>query len=136
MDGSAERVPREENAAQKPEVQESAEIHFINDYAKYSALPGEKLLKREEFDRVTQAAMDPDTKVNEIFAVNAGQYADREGITLSKEDLKLYSVLRGDDDISSPKLRSDQPRLAEVLRMQGRPDDAEKLIAAFPNVTF
>lgn len=135
MKEGAERIQHEENYAPKPEARKSAEIIYINDFAEYSALPGGHL-KREEYERVAKAVEEPDVKINEVFAINAKTYAGHADITLSPESLILYSVLRSDRDISSELLQSDQPILAEVLRMEGRADDAQKLIAAYPVITF
>lgn len=107
--------------------------YTINDFAEYSALPGGHLT-REEYERVAKAAEEPDVKVNEVYAVNAKTYASHAGITLPPKSLILYSVLRSDRDISSDLLQSDQPILAEALRMEGRADDAQKLIAAYSPV--
>jgi hypothetical protein len=130
MKEGAERVQHEENYAPKPEARKSAEIHYINDFAEYSAIPGGHL-KREEYERIKNAAEELDVKVNEVYATNAKTYARHADITLSPESLILYSVLRSDRDISSDLLHGDQQVLAEVLRMEGRTDDAQKLIAAY-----
>jgi hypothetical protein len=135
MKESAERIQQEENYAPKPEARKSAEIIYINDFAAYSAIPGGHL-KREEYERVTKAAEEPEVKVNEVFAIHAKTYARHADITLSPESLILYSVLRSDRDISSELLYGDQQVLAEVLRMEGRADDAQKLIAAYPVIKF
>jgi hypothetical protein len=119
----------------KPEARKSAEIHYINDFAKYSAIPGGHL-KREEYERVAKAAEEPDVKVNEVYAINAKTYARQADITLSPDSLKLYSILVSDNDISSDLLHGDQQVLAEVLRIEGRGEDAQKLIAAHPNIKF
>ncbi|MFA5997936.1 MAG: hypothetical protein WC814_00875 [Candidatus Paceibacterota bacterium] len=135
MKEGAERIQPESNEPRKPEAQESAEVVYINDFAAYSALPGGHL-KREEFERIKNAAEDPSVKVNEVYATNATTYARQAEITLSPESLILYSVLRSDRDISSELLRGDQQILAEVLRIEGRAADAEKLIAAYPVIKF
>jgi hypothetical protein len=135
MKEGAERIQPESNEPRKPEARESAEVVYINDFAAYSALPGGHL-KREEFERIKNAATEADTKVNEVYAINAKTYAGQAEITLSPESLKLYSILRSDNDISSDLLRGDQQILAEVLRIEGRVADAEKLIAAYPVITF
>lgn len=135
MKESAERIQPESNEPRKPEAPKSAEIVYINDFAEYSAIPGGHL-KREEYERVAKAAEEPGVKVNEVYAINAKTYARQADITLSPESLILYSVLRSDRDISSELLHSDQPILAETLRMEGRADDAQKLIAAYPVIKF
>jgi len=134
MKEGAERIQLESGYA-KPEERGSAEVAYIDDFATYSALPGGHL-KREEYERVTKAAREPDVKVNEMYALHAKAYARHADITLSPESLILYSVLRGDRDISSKLLRSDQPILAEVLRIEGKTADAQKLIAAYPVIKF
>lgn len=133
MKGGAERIQPESNEHTEPEAKKSAEVVYINDFAAYSALPGGHL-KREEYERIKNAAEEPGVKVNEVYAINAKTYAGHAGITLSPESLILYSVLRSDREISSELLLSDQPILAEVLRMEGRADDAQKLIDAYSPV--
>lgn len=135
MKEGTERVQHEENYAPKPEVRKSAEIHYINDFAAYSALSGGHLL-REEFDRTKAAAENSDVTINTNFSRNANFIAGEADIILSDKSLKLYSILRSDTEISSDLLHSDQPILAEALRMEGRADDAQKLIAAYPVITF
>jgi len=135
MKESAERIQPQSNEPRQPEARESAEIAYINDFAAYSAIPGGHLL-REEFERVKAAAEKPDVTINSNFSRNANFIAGLADIILSPESLILYSVLRSDRAISSELLRGDQPILAEALRMEGRADDAKKLIAAYPVIPF
>ncbi|MDP2665551.1 MAG: hypothetical protein Q8P23_02840 [bacterium] len=135
MNGNAQRNESGPAHTGKPEEPKSAEIVYINDFAEYSAIPGGHL-KREEYERVAKAAEEPDVKVNEVYTINAKTYARHADITLSPKSLIMYSVLRGDHDISSELLFGDQQVLAEVLRMEGRADDAQKLIAAYPVTKF
>lgn len=135
MKEGAERIQPESNEPREPEAKKSAEVVYINDFAAYSALPGGHL-KREEFERVKSAAEEPDVKVNEVYAINAKTYAGHADITLSPESLILYSVLRSDRDLSSNLLYGDQQILAEALRIEGRADDVQKLVAAYPVITF
>lgn len=126
----------EESSKIQPEGQKSPEITPIYDFAAYSARPGGHL-QREEYEHVTEAAKDPATEVNEVYAINAKTYARKAGIPLSPTSLTLYSVLRGDRKLSSELLIGDQQLLAEVLRIEGRADDVEKLIAAYhPVIKF
>lgn len=113
----------------------SAEVFYIKNFATYSTLPGAHLT-RGEYARTKDAAEKPGVEVNEVYATNAQTYADKAGIVLSPKTLVLYSILRKDENISSDLLHGDQQRLAEVLRIEGRAADAEKLIAAYPVIKF
>jgi hypothetical protein len=135
MKEGAQRIESEQDHTREPEAKKSAEIHYINDFAEYSAIPGGHLL-REEFDRTKAAAENPDVTINTNFSRNANFIAGLADITLSPKSLILYSVLRSDGDISSELLAGDQQVLAEVLRIEGRGEDAQKLIAAHPNIKF
>jgi len=112
-----------------------AETFFINGFDEYSGIPGAHL-NREEFERIKTAAEEPGARVSETLAANVQTYARKADISLSHESLVLYSVLRKDEDISSDLLLSDQQILAEVLRIEGKADDAKKLIAAYPILKF
>ena len=135
MEGGTQRIESGQDYPRAPEVKKSTEIFFINDFAEYSGIPGTHL-NREEFERTKTAAEEPGTRVNETLAINAQTYARKADISLSHESLVLYSVLRKDEDISSDLLLSDQQILAEVLRIEGKADDAKKLIAAYPILKF
>ncbi len=130
MNGNAERNESGPAHTGKPEEPKSAEIFYLKNFATYSAIPGGHLL-REEFDRTKAAAENPDVTINTNFSRNANFIAGEADIVLSDESLKLYSILVSDNDISSELLHGDQQRLAEVLRMEGKAADAEKLIAAY-----
>ncbi|MDP1689939.1 MAG: hypothetical protein Q8L52_01925 [bacterium] len=121
MKEGAERIQPESNEPRQPEARESAEISYIDDFAEYSAIPGGHLT-REEYERVTKAAEEPNVKVNEVYAINAKTYAGQADITLSPESLILYSVLRSDRDISSELFaeRSADPRRGPTHRGQSR----------------
>lgn len=128
--GESLKIPSEPAYTGEPEKPKSAEIVYIDDFAKYSALPGGHLL-REEFDRIKAAAENPGVTTNTNFSSNANSIAGFADITLSDKSLILYSVLRSDDGISSELLAGDQQVLAEVLRMEGRGADATKLEKAY-----
>lgn len=128
----------------QPEVEKSADVIPINraaseraenDFAAYTSLGGGHLTEAE-YQRVKNAAAKAGAKANEIYITNAKVSAEVAGITLSPEALALYSILRGDTNIYSDLLHSDQQRLAEVLRIMGNADDLQKLIAKHPNIKF
>lgn len=130
MNGNAERKESGPAYAGQPEVPKSAKLIYYNAFSEYSALPGGHLT-REEFNRVVSAFKNPATEVNKNFAANAETIADVAGIALTDESLIFYSVLRSDREISSELLNGDPQVLAEVLRIQGRAEDAKKLIDAY-----
>lgn len=135
--GERLKIQSEPDYIREPETPKSAEVVYLKNFVTYSALPGAHL-EREEYERVTKAAEKPGAKVNETSAINANTYARHAKITLLPESsLKLYSILVSDNDISSDLLHGDQQRLAEVLRMEGKVADAEKLIDAYsPIIKF
>lgn len=143
--GVFESLPEKPLISEEPQEKKGAEIlPFKREVAgteekedtfdAYQALGGH--LTAVEYQRIKERAREAGTQMNETFRMNAQSYAKFAGITLSPETLLLYSVLRSDWDISSNLLHSDQPRLAEALRIAGHADDVEKLIAKYPNINF
>lgn len=131
--GESLKIQPESNEPRKPEARKSAEVVYLKNFATYSDIPGGHLLQ-EEYERTKKAAEETGAEAKRTLAINANTYAGKAGITLSDDSLVLYSILCKDEDISSDLLHGDQQRLAEVLRMEGRAADAEKLIAAYKKV--
>jgi len=85
------------------------------------------------------------TAFNESLIRQAENIAKHAGIVLENSDgvdprVKLYAVLRTDnrpEDVKYPHSQmSDQRLFAEALRILGDVDSLNKVIAAYPNISF
>lgn len=135
------------NMATEPETKKIADVIDIkraaleaaekelNDFADYKALKTGHLTLAE-YQRAKNAVKTAGAEINETLLASARVAANLAGITLSPEALALYSMLRSDPNISSKLLDSDQQRLAEVLRIMGRTEDLQKLVAKHPHIKF
>ena len=82
---------------------------------------------------------------NKILIQQAENIAEYAGIVLKNSDgvdprVKLYAVLRADNRPEDVKYHhsqmSDQRLFAEAVRMLGDVDSLNKMVAAYPNISF
>lgn len=113
-----------------------------NNYQRYVELGG--IINEKDYQSALTRSKHT-TILNKTSIVQAEVIANRSGIVLhnSKDSLDprtiLYGILRS-DTAPEPKYHhsqmSDQRLFAETLRMLGDADSLEKLIEAYPNISF
>ena len=113
-------------------------------YEQYKELGG--IINREDYENALARARDAATAPEKMLVGQAELMAEFAGIELHNtkdaidQRITLYETLRADSKPEEIKYHhsqmSDQRLFAEVLRMLGDTDSLEKLIQAYPNISF
>jgi len=112
-------------------------------YAQDQELGG--IINRKDYENALQRSAEA-TAVSDTIVAQVENMAKFAGIELQKEKspndprVKLYAVLRGDSKPEDVKYHhsqmSDQRLFAEAVRMLWDVDSLNKMIAAYPNISF
>lgn len=104
------------------------------------------IINEKDYESALTRAQDAATKTEDILEKQARHIAEFAGIELYDEKdavdprVALYGVLRTDakpeDTAHHHSQMSDQRLFAEALRMLGDTASLQKMIAAYPNISF
>lgn len=119
-------------------------IEENNPYRQYQETGG--IINKKDYESALTRAQDAATTTEDVLVKQAQNIAEFAGIELHNEKdapdprVVLYGVLRTDakpeDTAHHHSQMSDQRLFAEALRMLGDTASLQKLIAAYPNISF